>query len=119
MNVARARLLRGDMTDAERLLWHGLRQLKHEGFHFRRQAPIGPFVADFACHSAKIVVELDGDQHGKDANIKRDAIRTAYFRSRGYRVLRFANHEIFRGRDDAVEMILAVAKERVTNPCRA
>lgn len=84
-----ARNLRKNATDAERKLWRHLRLAKREGVHFRRQAPIGPYVADFACHRAKIVVELDGSQHSKHENMTYDAARTAYLESRGYRVLRF------------------------------
>ena len=94
-----ARMLRQNTTDAERILWASLRDLKRIGFHFRRQVPFAKYVADFCCHSAKLVVELDGDQHGADAAAAYDAERTDYLSSRGYRVLRFANWEVMRERD--------------------
>ena len=73
-----ARTLRKNETDAERILWAGLRDFKKVGLHFRRQAPFDRYVADFACHSVKLIVELDGDQHGEVRNIAYDAERTAY-----------------------------------------
>jgi very-short-patch-repair endonuclease len=66
MTLQRARELRGTTTHAERLLWWFLRSLKHEGIHFRRQAPFGRYTVDFVCHSAKLIVELDGSQHGEE-----------------------------------------------------
>jgi very-short-patch-repair endonuclease len=82
-----ARYLRKHQTDAERKLWRELRNLKREGFHFRRQAPIGRYVADFACHSAKLVVEVDGSQHNEDGGLEADAHRTTWLETRGYRVV--------------------------------
>jgi very-short-patch-repair endonuclease len=63
-----ARRLRANTTDAERTLWRHLRKLETEGTHFRRQVPIGPYVADFACMAARLVIEVDGSQHGEDEN---------------------------------------------------
>jgi very-short-patch-repair endonuclease len=91
-----ARTLRKHPTDAEHSLWIALREFKQAGLHFRKQAPIGPYVADFACHRAKLIVELDGDQHGEDRNVAYDAKRSAFLNSLGYRVLRFANWEVLR-----------------------
>jgi len=104
-----ARLLRRNTTDAERVLWARLRELKRSGLHFRRQVPFGKYVADFCCHSAKLIVELDGDHHGADANVAHDAERTAYLNSRGYRVLRFANGEVMRDPDRVVDAIVQAA----------
>ncbi|MGA7675322.1 MAG: DUF559 domain-containing protein [Rhizomicrobium sp.] len=105
-----ARTLRDNQTDAERVLWAGLREFKQAGLHFRRQVPIGPYVVDFACHRAKLIVELDGDQHGEDRNIVYDAERTAFLNSRGYHVIRFANWEVLRERERVLEHILRVAQ---------
>ena len=110
MANAFARKLRRNETDAEHILWRGLREFKQAGFHFRRQAPIGPYVTDFACHRAKLIVELDGDQHGEDSNAAYDAERTAYLNSRGYRVIRFANWEVLKERKRVLGHILQVAK---------
>jgi very-short-patch-repair endonuclease len=110
MANAFARTLRKNETDAERILWAGLREFKKVGLHFRRQAPFDRYVADFACHSAKLIVELDGDQHGADENIIYDAERTRYLESRGYRVLRFGNWEVMKERQRVLDYILQVAQ---------
>jgi very-short-patch-repair endonuclease len=89
--VANARDLRRRQTEAERRLWARLRGRKLGGFKFRRQRPVGPFVADFVCHEAALVVELDGGQHAERA--ADDEARSRYLAQRGYRVLRFWNHE--------------------------
>src|SRR5512144_1952713 len=87
---SRARKLRYDSTDAERIIWNALRAHRLNGASFRRQTPIGPFVADFVCHAANLVVELDGGQHFEDANAQRDSRRDAFLASKGFRVLRFS-----------------------------
>jgi very-short-patch-repair endonuclease len=104
-----ARSLRKHETDAERSLWRGLREFKRGNLHFRRQAPFGRYVADFACHRAKVIVELDGDQHGEDRQIAYDDERTRFLESFGYRVLRFANWEVLRERQRVLDYILHVA----------
>lgn len=85
-----ARRLRVNATDAERLLWRGLREALPQ-VKFRRQVPIGPYVVDFCAHAARLIVEVDGGQHADNA---RDAERTAYLEAAGYRVLRFWNNEV-------------------------
>ncbi len=110
MADAFARSLRKHTTDAERVLWIALREFKQAGLHFRKQAPIGRYVADFACHRAKLIVELDGDQHGEDRNIVYDAKRTDFLNSRGFRVLRFANWEVLRERRRVLDAIFDAAK---------
>jgi very-short-patch-repair endonuclease len=102
----RARMLRADATDAERALWASLRLMKARGYHFRRQARVGRYIADFACKGAKVIVELDGAQHGLAKNIAYDEARTVFLNARGYRVLRFANQEVFDDRDGVIEAIL-------------
>lgn len=91
-----ARTLRKNPTDAERRLWFLLREKKLGGFRFRRQQPIGPYVADFFCAPIKPIIELDGDQHGSDAGLAKDQVRTTWLQSRGYRVLRFPNDAVFK-----------------------
>ncbi len=91
--VPRARALRRDMTEAEKRLWQHLRQPPFKEHHFRRQATIGPYFCDFASHSLKMIIEVDGGQHAENAA---DDRRTAYLNSEGYRVLRFWNHEVLR-----------------------
>src|SRR6202035_319189 len=99
--VPRARVLRRDATEAEKKLWQHLRQPPFKENHFRRQATIGPYFADFASHQLRIVIELDGGQHSDSAS---DEVRTKYLEANGYRVLRFWNNEIYepvrRSRDD-------------------
>jgi very-short-patch-repair endonuclease len=89
--VLRARALRRDVTEAEKKLWQHLRQLPFKRHHFRRQATIGPYFADFASHQLKLVIELDGGQH---SDSKSDETRTRYLEANGYRVLRFWNNDI-------------------------
>jgi len=105
-----AKALRNNGTDAERVLWAGLREFKQAGLHFRRQVQFEPYVVDFACHVAKLVVELDGDQHGTDRAVAYDEQRTAFLKSRGYRVLRFANWEVLKERQRVLDYILHVAR---------
>src|SRR5262249_36632926 len=89
-----ARRLRANATGAEQRLWRELRRSPMLGSHFRRQVTIGPYVADFACMAARIVIELDGSQHGDAPKRKRDAERTAWLKAEGYRVLRFWNNDL-------------------------
>jgi very-short-patch-repair endonuclease len=100
----RARTLRESATDAETLLWHHLRDRRLAGYKFRRQRPIGPFFADFACLEAKLVVELDGGQHA--AATEYDAARSRAMESEGFRVLRFWNNEVLSQTDAVREQIL-------------
>ncbi len=100
----RARALRRDQTPAEALLWAELRAKRLGGHRFRRQDPIGPFIADFVCEAAKLIVELDGSQHGENADY--DARRTSWLEGRGYRVLRFANVEVLRNLEGGLRSIL-------------
>jgi very-short-patch-repair endonuclease len=104
--LARARALRQHATFAERMLWARLRDLKRQGHHFCHQVRVGDFIADFACRRAKLIVELDGSQHGEPQNVRYDEARTAFLATRGYRVLRFWNGEVFEDRDRVVETIL-------------
>ena len=91
--LEQAKALRQRQTDAEGLLWHYLRKKQLGGFKFRRQQPIGPYIVDFACMPEKLLVELDGGQHAERA--AHDQRRDAFLRSKGYRVLRFWNNEVF------------------------
>jgi len=104
---ARARSLRRDSTDAERLIWNALRAHRMNGASFRRQTPIGPYIVDFACHAANLIVEIDGGQHFEDQNMKRDARRDAFLASKGFRVLRFNNHDVMTNKQGVLETIAA------------
>ena len=99
-----ARQMRAQPTEAERKLW---RRLRHDialsGSHFRRQAVIGPYIADFASRKARLVVELDGGQHSLSETA--DAIRTQQIEAAGYRVLRFWNHDVLGNMDGVLTEI--------------
>jgi len=97
-----ARHLRRESTDAERLLWFHLRD-RRLGVKFRRQQPIGPFIVDFLSVEAAVIIELDGSQHHEDV----DAGRTRFLERRGYRVLRFWNHDVLVHTETVLELILA------------
>lgn len=92
------------MTDAERLLWRLLRNRQISGFKFRRQHPIGPFIADFACLEKKIIIELDGGQHASTS--ARDAKRSYYLEAEGFQVMRFWNNEVLFETDAVLNAIL-------------
>jgi very-short-patch-repair endonuclease len=94
-------------TDAESRLWRHLKQSPILGTHFRRQVPIGPYVADFACMAARLVIEIDGSQHGLPQNSESDAARTRWLKSEGYRVLRFWNNDVSKNMDGVLEAIHA------------
>ncbi len=102
---SRARSLRRDSTNAERIIWEALRAHRMKGASFRRQTPIGPYIADFVCHSASLIIEIDGGQHFSAEGAAKDARRTAFPRTTGYRVLRFNNHDVLRNRAGALETI--------------
>ena len=106
---ARARALRRDLTDAERIIWNELRAHRLNGAGFRRQTPIGPYIVDFICHEAKLVVELDGGQHSEQ--IEADQKRSAFMESHGFRVLRFWNDQVLTDTDGVLEQILAALDE--------
>jgi very-short-patch-repair endonuclease len=103
------------MTIAERKLWWSLRQIKFSHSHFRRQATIGSYIVDFASHGRKLVIELDGGQHGKDEQARRDQERDGYFRRHGYRVLRFWNSDVLNNIEGVASMI-AEAIEQMPPP---
>lgn len=105
-----ARRLRNDATDAERKLWYHLERIPLHGTHFRRQVPIGPYFADFACHPLGLVIELDGAQHAEDHARRHDERRTQYLQREGYRVLRFWNHEVMQEIDAVLDTIFAVVQ---------
>ena len=96
-----ARHLRRTMTDAEREIWHHLRNRAFMGHKFRRQHPIGPYIVDFACPERRLVVELDGGQH----DVSKDAGRTHHLQAIGFKVLRFWNNDVFRQQDTVLAMI--------------
>ena len=91
----KARRLRAQMSRAEALLWSYLRRRGLNGARFRRQHPIGPYIADFACIAAKLVVEVDGATHWTPEQLEHDARRTKYLESNNWRVLRVINTDVY------------------------
>ena len=89
------------MTDAERVIWFAVRDRRLQGFKFRRQATLGPFIVDFLCDEVKLIVEIDGGQHTESA----DADRTGELIAMGYRMIRFWNNEVLTNRDGVLQTI--------------
>ena len=98
--------LRREMTDAERALWSGLRNWRLEGFKFRSQWSLGPYVADFCCLAARLIVEVDGGQHTE----KKGAKRSDWLKANGFRVLRLWNNDVLTNLD-GVLLVIADALE--------
>ena len=98
----RARVLRSEPISAEAKLWSKVRDRRLVGLKFVRQAAIGPYFVDFLCREPKVVVEVDGGTHGRDAEIAGDAARTADLERLGYRVFRVSNRDVY----DNVERVL-------------
>jgi very-short-patch-repair endonuclease len=110
----RARELRLNKTRAEALLWHALRNRKLGGWRWKRQVPRGPYIVDFLCPEARLVIELDGGLHLEQVDY--DARRTAYLESLGLRVLRFWNIAVFEGRAGVCDAILAACGGEAPHP---
>lgn len=105
----RAKSLRQDMSPPERLLWSRLRKSQLAGLRFRKQHPIGPFIADFYCHDARLVVEIDGPTHA-GAHALDDVKRDEWMHARGVRVLRIPSAEVFSNLHGVLSTIALVAK---------
>ncbi len=103
----RARTLRKKMSDGERKLWQALRARQVDGLRFRRQHPIGGYIADFVCLEKRLVVEVDGGHHTEDAQMAHDARRDRWLADEGYRVLRFPSSEVFRNLGGVLDTIWA------------
>jgi very-short-patch-repair endonuclease len=111
-----ARALRRNSTGAERILWSQLRDHRLNGVSFRRQVPIVNYIADFVCHAARLVIELDGGQHFSDDQEAADARRSAVIEAKGFRVLRFSNHDVMTNRAGVLETIAAVVAASTSTP---
>ena len=111
---ARARRLRTELTDTEWRLWLRLRELNAHGHSFRRQAPFQSYVLDFVTHRERLVIELDGSQHGEADHRARDAVRDALLVAEGYVVLRFWNYEVSEDIDGVVESIQRALHQQAT-----
>ena len=114
-NRIRARAMRLSPTDAERKLWWNLRhRVVLPTSHFRRQVRLGHYIVDFACHDLKIVIEIDGGQHAEQ--MERDARRTEFLKSEGYRVLRFWNTDVLTNIEGVLEVIQSAVLATPTPP---
>lgn len=113
--VGKARQLRKTMTPQEVKLWVRLRELKAQGLRFRRQAPPKGYVCDFLCHASKIVVEVDGMQHGFEVQAQRDIVRDRILAEAGFRTLRFTNDDAHSNLDGTVQSIWTAAQNRLGN----
>ena len=106
--IKRARSLRSRMTDAEKLLWSKLRANQVVGMRFRRQEPIGPYIVDFVCREASLIVEVDGGQH---AASETDVARDRFLRNGGFRVVRFWNNDVLANVAGVLQVIAASVAE--------
>ena len=112
----KAKILRLNMTDAEKLLWEKLRNKQISGLHFRAQHPIDIFIADFYCHKIKLIIEVDGGIHNTEEQRLHDIGRTAEMEEYGIKVIRFTNDEIFKNIDNVIIKIEKICNERLTPP---
>lgn len=110
-----SRRLRREMTDAKRKLWKALRGGQLEGFKFRRQHPIPPYIADFCCIEQKLIVELDGSQHSE----RSDAVRTRALESQGWKVVRFWDNDALLATEAVVEAIWNIIGKPYPHPNRS
>ena len=103
--ITRSRELLHNSTTPEQKLWAILRNRQMNGYKFRRQHTIAPYIADFYCEELKLIIELDGDSHATEEGIIKDARRTAFLEQSGYRIMRFSNHDMrdnFEGIADSI-----------------
>jgi very-short-patch-repair endonuclease len=113
----RSRELRTNATKAERALWAILGNRQLAGVRFNRQVPIGPYICDFAARTAKLIIELDGGQHGSQADY--DSARTKFLSAKGYRVIRFWNNDVLGNLDGVASVIANTLSDRPSpNPSR-
>ena len=96
-----AAMLRQNATECEKQLWAALRNRQLDGFKFRRQATIGPYVVDLLCAEHRLIVEVDGGQHSDEADLS----RTRFLEGQGYSVIRFWNHEVIENLDGVLVSI--------------
>jgi len=92
-----------------------LRELKSLGFHFRRQAPIGPYIVDFVSFRSRLVIEADGGQHGMPKGVESDQSRDDFLRSQGFQILRFWNSDLDTNLEGVMEMIFSTLKKAEMN----
>src|SRR5262245_61959456 len=114
MNVAKAKELRKNATDVERVLWWRLCAYQLAGYKFRRQQPVGRYIVDFVCCEKHVSVELDGGQHSE--RVVYDKQRSEWLESPGFRVLRFWNHEVLHNLEAVIEVSLRACDRETPSP---
>lgn len=114
--VTRAQRLRKTPTVAEVRFWRLIAPLRFGGYHFRKQVPLGSYVVDFACHQAKLVVEVDGDTHYVGAAPDKDAIRNRSLAEHGYLTLRFTNNDVMTNPEGVYFTLVSALAERYPLP---
>ncbi|MET3926586.1 DUF559 domain-containing protein [Devosia sp. 2618] len=112
----RAQRLRKNPTPAEVRFWRLIEPLRLGGYHFRKQVPLGPYVADFACHRVKLVIEIDGDTHFTETALAKDREREAALAKHGFAVLRFTNDEIMSNGEGVYAVLTSALAERSPPP---
>jgi very-short-patch-repair endonuclease len=113
---SQAKSLRRGMTRAETLLWRYLKAHRLDGMQFRRQTPIGPYIADFCCHRMRLIVELDGETHDFQERQTRDAVRDRWFATQGYLVLRFTNDDALKNLEGVIAAIVGALPPSLSLP---
>jgi very-short-patch-repair endonuclease len=117
--IAFARSLRRNMNVVEDIMWRSLRGSSFDGLKFRRQVPIGTYVVDFLCLEHRLIVELDGPPHEREEQIRHDAVRDAWLRQQGYRILRLENELVIGGGNIPLERIREAIRTSVEASRRA
>ncbi len=112
-----AKELRSNLTNAETILWSRLR--RHPTFEFRRQHPIGSFVADFACVAVRLVIEIDGETHSTEAQREYDEARTSFLKRQNWRVIRVWNDDVYKSLHEVLDLIEAEARRSPPSVARA
>ena len=114
MGELKSRILRKNLTDAERLLWKHLRYHQLSGWKFRRQQLIGSYIVDFSCDEGRLIIELDGGQHISQMEYDRE--RSAWLESQGFRILRFWNHQVFQELEAIKQVIWTTLNSPALSP---
>ena len=108
-----AKVMRKNLTKAEAVMWGKIKGKNLNGHHFRRQHPIGPFIADFACVEGKVVLEVDGATHNSEEEQAYDGRRTSFLESEGWHVVRVWNNQIYNNRDGVLRALDEIVTARV------
>lgn len=113
VKIKLARSFRKAMTHAEVLLWLGLKGHSHEGFSFRRQHPIGPYIADFYCAKARLIIEVDGQIHEREDRPQRDALRDQWFEAQVIETVRISAVDVLADAHDVSDGVLRYVSDKL------